>query len=122
MCIRDREEGIYRALVLGVRDYVEKNGFAGVVLGLSGGIDSALTLAIAVDALGAKRVEAVLLPSRYTADMSNTDAELEARALGVSYRVMPIEPAFQTFLDILQPVLAGRAPDSTEENLSLIHI
>lgn len=111
------EEGIYRALVLGVRDYVEKNGFAGVVLGLSGGIDSALTLAIAVDALGAKRVEAVLLPSRYTADMSNTDAELEARALGVSYRVMPIEPAFQTFLDILQPVLAGRAPDSTEENV-----
>ena len=111
------EEGIYRALVLGVRDYVEKNGFAGVVLGLSGGIDSALTLTIAVDALGAKRVEAVLLPSRYTADMSNTDAELEARALGVSYRVMPIEPAFQTFLDILQPVLAGRAPDSTEENV-----
>jgi len=111
------EEGIYRALVLGVRDYVEKNGFAGVVLGLSGGIDSALTLAIAVDALGAKRVEAVLLPSRYTADMSNTDAELEAKALGVSYRVMPIEPAFQTFLDILQPVLAGRAPDSTEENV-----
>ena len=111
------EEGIYRALVLGVRDYVEKNGFAGVVLGLSGGIDSALTLAIAVDALGAKRVEAVLLPSRYTADMSNTDAELEAQALGVNYHVMPIEPAFQAFLDILQPVLAGRTPDSTEENL-----
>lgn len=111
------EEGIYRALVLGVRDYVEKNGFAGVVLGLSGGIDSALTLAIAVDALGAKRVEAVLLPSRYTADMSNTDAELEAQALGVNYHVMPIEPAFQAFLDILQPVLTGRTPDSTEENL-----
>ena len=111
------EEGIYRALVLGVRDYVEKNGFAGVVLGLSGGIDSALTLAIAVDALGAEQVEAVLLPSRYTADMSNTDAELEAQALGVHYHVMPIEPAFQAFLDILQPVLAGRAPDSTEENL-----
>ncbi len=111
------EEGIYRALVLGVRDYVEKNGFAGVVLGLSGGIDSALTLAIAVDALGAEQVEAVLLPSRYTADMSNTDAELEAQALGVHYHVMPIEPVFQAFLDILQPVLAGRAPDSTEENL-----
>ena len=111
------EEGIYRALTLGVRDYVEKNGFAGVVLGLSGGIDSALTLAIAVDALGPERVEAVLMPSRYTADMSNTDAELEAQALGVSYRTMPIEPAFRTFLDILQPVLAGRAPDSTEENL-----
>jgi NAD+ synthase (glutamine-hydrolysing) len=111
------EEGIYRALVLGVRDYVEKNGFAGVVLGLSGGIDSALTLTIAVDALGAERVEAVLLPSRYTAAMSNTDAELEAKALGVSYRVIPIEPAFQTFLELLQPVLAGRVPDSTEENV-----
>ena len=111
------EEGIYRALTLGVRDYVEKNGFAGVVLGLSGGIDSALTLAIAVDALGPERVEAVLMPSRYTADMSNTDAELEAKALGVSYRIMPIEPAFRTFLDILQPVLAGRAADSAEANL-----
>ena len=111
------EEGIYRALVLGVRDYVEKNGFVGVVLGLSGGIDSALTLAIAVDALGPERVETVLMPSRYTADMSNTDAELEAQALGVNYRIIPIEPAFQTFLDLLQPVLAGRAPDSTEENI-----
>jgi NAD+ synthase (glutamine-hydrolysing) len=111
------EEGIYRALVLGVRDYVEKNGFPGAVLGLSGGIDSALTLAIAVDALGPERVEAVLMPSRYTADMSNTDAELEARALGVKYHIMPIEPAFQSFLEILQAVLAGRAPDSTEENI-----
>lgn len=111
------EEGIYQALVLGVRDYVNKNGFPGAVLGLSGGIDSALTLAIAVDALGAERVEAVLMPSRYTADMSNTDAELEARALGVKYRLMPIEPAFQSFLEILQPVLAGRAADATEENL-----
>ena len=111
------EEGIYQALVLGVRDYVNKNGFPGAVLGLSGGIDSALTLAIAVDALGAERVEAVLMPSRYTADMSNTDAELEARALGVKHYLMPIEPAFQSFLEILQPVLAGRATDTTEENL-----
>lgn len=111
------EEGIYQALVLGVRDYVNKNGFPGVVLGLSGGIDSALTLAIAVDALGAERVEAVLMPSRYTAEMSNTDAEEEARALGVHYQIMPIEPAFRVFLDILQPVLAGRPADSTEENL-----
>jgi len=103
--------------VLGVRDYVNKNGFPGVVLGLSGGIDSALTLAIAVDALGPDRVEAVLMPSRYTADMSNTDAEQEARTLGVRYQVMPIEPAFQSFLEILQPVLAGRSPDTTEENL-----
>lgn len=70
-----REAEIYQAIVLGVRDYVNKNGFPGAVLGLSGGIDSALTLALAVDALGAERVEAVLMPSRYTADMSNTDAE-----------------------------------------------
>ena len=111
------EEGIYQALVLAVRDYVNKNNFPGAVLGLSGGIDSALTLAIAVDALGPERVEAVLMPSRYTADMSNTDAELEARALGVKYHLMPIEPAFRSFLEILQPVLAGRPPDATEENL-----
>ncbi len=111
------EEAIYRALVLGVRDYVDKNGFPGAVLGLSGGIDSALTLVIAVDALGAERVEAVLMPSRYTADMSNSDAEQEARALGVKYHLMPIEPAFQAFLDILQPVLAGLPPDVTEENI-----
>ena len=111
------EEGIYQALVLGVRDYVQKNGFPGVVLGLSGGIDSALTLAIAVDALGAERVEAVLMPSRYTADMSNTDAELEAEALGVKYHILPIEPAFQAFLQVLQPVFAGLPPDIAEENL-----
>jgi NAD+ synthase (glutamine-hydrolysing) len=111
------EEAIYRAIVLGVRDYVTKNGFPGVVLGLSGGIDSALTLAIAVDALGPERVEAVLMPSRYTADMSNADAEAEARTLGVKYRLMPIEPAFQAFLGILQPVLTGLPPDSTEENI-----
>ncbi len=110
-------EAIYRAIVLGVRDYVTKNGFPGAVLGLSGGIDSALTLAIAVDALGAERVEAVLMPSRYTADMSNADAEQEAEALGVQYHLMPIEPAFQAFLGILQPVLAGLPPDSTEENI-----
>lgn len=111
------EEGIYQALVLGVRDYVQKNGFPGVVLGLSGGIDSALTLAIAVDALGAERVEAVLMPSRYTADISNTDAELEAKALGVKYHLLPIEPAFQAFLQILQPLFAGLPADITEENI-----
>ena len=111
------EEGIYRALVLGVRDYVEKNGFPGVVLGLSGGIDSALTLAIAVDALSAERVEAVLMPSRSTADMSNTDAELEAKALGVKYHLLPIEPAFQAFLRILQPVFAGLPSGIAEENI-----
>ena len=111
------EAAIYQAIVLGVRDYVTKNGFPGVVLGLSGGIDSALTLAIAVDALGPERVEAVLMPSRYTADMSNADADLEARALGVKSHLLPIEPAFQAFLQVLQPVFAGLPPDSTEENI-----
>jgi NAD+ synthase (glutamine-hydrolysing) len=111
------EAAVYRALVLGVRDYVRKNGFGGAVLGLSGGVDSALTLAIAVDALGAEQVEAVLMPSRYTADMSTQDALAEARLLGVQAHIVPIEPAFHAFLDMLQPVFAGHAPDVTEENI-----
>ena len=110
-------ESIYRALVLGVRDYIEKNGFEGVVIGLSGGIDSALTLAIAVDAIGAARVEAVMMPSRYTAQMSLDDAREEARTLGVEYHVISIEPAFNAFLDSLKAELAGAAPDTTEENI-----
>ncbi|MGQ9660315.1 MAG: NAD+ synthase [Thermochromatium sp.] len=113
----DEEEMIYQALVLGVRDYVRKNGFEGAILGLSGGIDSALTLAIAVDALGAERVEAVLMPSRYTADMSTEDALEQARRLGVTSRIIPIEPAFQSFLDLLEPVFAGQPADVTEENI-----
>ena len=111
------EAEIYQALLLGLRDYVEKNRFSGVVLGLSGGLDSALTLALAVDALGAERVEAVLMPSRYTAEISNLDALQQAQMLGVHYHIMPIEPAFQTFLDLLQPVFADRAADTAEENL-----
>jgi NAD+ synthase (glutamine-hydrolysing) len=111
------DAAVYRALVLGVRDYVRKNGFSGAVLGLSGGVDSALTLAIAVDALGADQVEAVLMPSRYTADMSNADALEQARRLGVQTHVVPIEPAFRAFLDMLAPVFAGQAPDVTEENI-----
>ena len=111
------EEGIYNALVLGVRDYVRKNGFQGAVLGLSGGIDSALTLAVAVDALGAEQVEVVLMPSRYTADMSNEDAVKEAQALGVEYQVIPIEPAFNTFLEMLAEEFAGTERDVTEENI-----
>lgn len=111
------ERAVYRALVLGVRDYVRKNGFSGAVLGLSGGVDSALTLAIAVDALGAEQVEAVLMPSRYTLDMSNADALEQARRLGVRTHVIPIEPAFRAFLDMLEPVFAGQAPDVTEENI-----
>lgn len=111
------EESVYQALVLGVRDYIEKNRFYGVVLGLSGGIDSALTLAIAVDALGKERVEAVMMPSQYTADMSLEDAETQARALGVEYRVLPIKPLFDAFLGALRDEFAGTAVDSTEENL-----
>jgi len=111
------EEGTYNALVLGVRDYVLKNGFKGAVLGLSGGIDSALTLAIAVDALGAEQVEVVLMPSRYTADMSNQDAQEEAETLGVAFSTIPIEPAFNAFLDMLKDAFAGTKVDATEENI-----
>ena len=111
------EAAIYQALVLGVRDYVEKNGFKGVVLGLSGGIDSALTLAIAVDALGAEQVEVVLMPSRYTADMSNEDALQQARGQGVRYSIIPIEPAFNAFLGMLEDEFSGLPTDVTEENI-----
>jgi len=111
------EEGIYRALVLGVRDYAAKNGFKGAVLGLSGGIDSALTLAIAVDALGAEQVEVLMMPSRYTADMSNEDAEAEAEALGVSHRTISIEPAFEIFKEMLAGCFTGLPADVTEENI-----
>jgi len=115
---RASEEAIvYRALVLGVRDYVAKNGFKGAVIGLSGGVDSALTLAIAVDALGADQVEVVMMPSRYTADMSIEDARLEAEALGVDYREIPIEGPFAAFLEALSESFAGMQPDVTEENI-----
>ncbi|CAG0899681.1 unnamed protein product [Cyprideis torosa] len=107
----------YKALVTGVRDYVNKNGFPGVLLGLSGGIDSALTLAIAVDALGADRVNAVMMPSRYTADMSQDDAAEQARLMGVDYRSIPIKPAFDAFLQMLAPSFEGLPVDSTEENI-----
>jgi NAD+ synthase (glutamine-hydrolysing) len=111
------EASVYKALVLGVRDYIKKNGFPGVVLGLSGGIDSALSLAIAVDAIGAERVEAVMMPSRYTADISLDDARAEAETLGVDYRQIPIEPAFNVFLESLKDEFAGRGVDATEENI-----
>jgi NAD+ synthase (glutamine-hydrolysing) len=115
--ILSEEEAVYGALVLGVRDYVCKNGFNGAILGLSGGIDSALTLAVAVDALGANQVEVVMMPSRYTADMSNEDAAEQARILGVEHRTIPIEPAFNAFLGMLEPEFAGRPADVTEENI-----
>lgn len=108
---------VYRALVQGVRDYVGKHRFPGVVLGLSGGIDSALTLAIAVDALGAERVQAVMMPSRYTAQMSLDDAALQAARLGVKYSVIPIEGMFAATLAALAAEFAGRPVDATEENI-----
>lgn len=111
------EESVYNALVLGVGDYVRRNGFPGVVIGLSGGIDSALTLAIAADAIGPENVIAVQMPSRYTADMSLEDAQAEADALGVEHHVIPIEPAFNAFLGQLEPIFAGTKVDTTEENI-----
>ena len=111
------EASVYQALVLGVRDYIEKNGFRGVVIGLSGGVDSALTLAIAVDAIGAERVEAVMMPSRYTAQMSIDDARAEAETLGVSCQLISIEPTFLSFLDSLSDEFAGTKVDTTEENI-----
>ena len=111
------EASVYQALVTGVRDYVEKNRFKGVVLGLSGGIDSALTLAVAVDALGAERVEAVMMPYHYTAQMSLDDAAEEARLLNVTYRVLPIAGMVEAFQATLAPVFEGLGRDTTEENL-----
>jgi NAD+ synthase (glutamine-hydrolysing) len=111
------EASVYGALVLGVRDYVNKHGFPGVVMGLSGGVDSALTLAIAVDALGADRVHAVMMPSRYTSDMSLQDAEVQAQGLGVKYSTLSIENMFEATLATLKDEFAGRPPDATEENI-----
>ncbi len=110
------EEMLYSALVLGVRDYIGKNGFPGVLLGLSGGVDSALTLAIAVDALGADRVRAVMMPSQYTADISLADARDMATRLGVRYDEIPIEGCFDAFADALSPYLPGPA-GITQENI-----
>ena len=111
------EQSVYRALVLGVRDYVNKHGFPGVVIGLSGGVDSALTLAIAVDALGPARVHAVMMPSRYTSQMSREDASAQARTLGVSFSTISIEHMFEATLAALKDEFAGRKPDATEENI-----
>ena len=107
----------YSALVLGVRDYIEKNGFPGAIIGLSGGVDSALTLAIAVDALGANRVRAVMMPSQFTSQMSLDDAREMAQAIGVRYDALPIRPAFDAFLSVLAQEFRGVAWDTTEENL-----
>jgi len=111
------EASVYQALTLGLKDYVSKNRFKGVVLGLSGGIDSALTLAVAVDALGSEQVRVVMMPSEFTADMSVSDAHLMADIVGVRYSELPIGPLFNLFREALSDEFAGLAFDTTEENL-----
>jgi NAD+ synthase (glutamine-hydrolysing) len=111
------DASVYQAIVMGVRDYVDKHQFPGVVIGLSGGVDSALVLAIACDALGADRVHAVMMPSRFTSAISEKDATAMARGLGVRYSVISIEGMYEATLAALRDELAGRAPDTTEENI-----
>ena len=115
--VADHPEDIYCAMVLALRDYVNRNGFPGVVLGLSGGIDSAICAAIAADALGPDRVWSVMLPSRYTSQESLDDATECARLIGCRYDTIPIAPAVDAYTGMLAPVFADRAPDLTEENL-----
>jgi NAD+ synthase (glutamine-hydrolysing) len=113
----DKLSLIHRALVMGIRDYVQKNGFHGAVLGLSGGIDSALVLALAVEALGADQVEVLSMPSRYTLDMSNEDALLQAEKLAVKHSSIPIEKPFSAFMELLSSEFEGLEADTTEENI-----
>ena len=113
----DDLDRLHQALVTGTRDYVRKNGFTDVVIGLSGGIDSTLVAAIAVDALGAEHVHGVAMPSRYSSDHSLSDAAALAANLGIDHRVISIEPAFSSYLDMLDDSFSGRDPDLTEENL-----
>ncbi|MFL4967713.1 MAG: NAD+ synthase, partial [Xanthobacteraceae bacterium] len=115
--VLDGDKGDYAACVLGLRDYVGKNGFPAVLLGVSGGIDSALCAAIAVDALGADRVRGVMLPFRFTAQVSLQDAAKLAKALGIRYEVLPIAPAVNGFEEILSGTFSGMPRDITEENL-----
>lgn len=112
-----KEAAVYQALCLGVKDYIGKNKFPGVLLGLSGGIDSALTLAVAVDALGADKVQAVMMPSPYTAQISLDDSREMVKILGVRYDELDIAPMFDDFQAILSPAFTGRNADTTEENL-----
>jgi NAD+ synthase len=113
----DRSQSVYHAMMLGLRDYVNKNRFPGVVLGMSGGIDSALSAAVAADALGPERVRCVMLPSRYTSQESLDDAAQCARLLGVKYETVPIESAVEAFTQSLKASFAGKAVDTTEENV-----
>jgi NAD+ synthase (glutamine-hydrolysing) len=117
--VRDlsHEAEVWEAVVLGTRDYVDKNGFSGVVLGLSGGVDSSLVAAIAVDAIGADKVHGVLMPSRYSSEHSVSDADLLADALGIDTRTIAIEDAFASMLGMLAPSFEGHEEDLTEENL-----
>jgi len=111
------EQSVYEALLTGTRDYVEKNGFPGVILGLSGGVDSALILAIACDAIGAERVSSVMMPFRYTSTMSQEDAAAQAAGLGVKYSVIPIEPMYEATVKQLAKVFESGKEDATEENI-----
>ena len=111
------EASVYKALLSGTRDYVDKHGFAGVVIGLSGGIDSALVLCIACDALGPERVHAVMMPYQYTSTMSQEDAARQASVLGASYDVIPIAPIYDATVRQLEPLFEGREEDVTEENI-----
>jgi len=113
----DTEASVYKALVTGTRDYITKHGFPGVILGLSGGIDSALVATIACDAIGADRVRAVMMPFRYTSNMSQEDAAKQAAMLGIGYDVIPIEPMYEAAMAQLEPVLGECEPDATEENI-----
>ena len=115
--ILQTEASVYRALVTGTRDYVGKHGFPGVIIGLSGGIDSALVATIACDAIGADRVRAVMMPFRYTSTMSQEDAAKQAGMLGIAYDVIPIEPMYEATVDQLQAILGDREADVTEENI-----
>ncbi|HUO92649.1 MAG TPA: NAD+ synthase [Rhizomicrobium sp.] len=112
-----REPSVYHAMMLGLRDYVNKNRFPGVVLGLSGGIDSALSAAVAVDALGPERVRCVMMPSRYTSQESLDDAASAAKLLGVPYEIISIEPMVAAFGEALAPAFKGKHADTTEENI-----
>lgn len=111
------EAEVYQALVMATRDYIQQNGFPGAVLGLSGGIDSALTLAIAADAIGADKVQALMLPFRYTSSMSVEDATEQAKTMGIDFNIVSIEPMYDSFMQQLAPIFAGKAVDTTEENL-----
>lgn len=113
----NEEQKVYECLVLAVRDYIQKNNFPGALIGLSGGIDSALVLAIATDALGSDKVSAIMMPSRYTADISVEDANALVKNLGVHHETISIEPSFNSFLTELKPIFGDKKPDLTEENI-----